>query len=469
MRRRIGIVLLFLIALILVCVALPFASSTARTATQRLELDRQADTEYFAQLAGNDLPNGQRRDITKELARYEKLYGIRAVVIGRDGNMLTSSSADRSLTPAMARLAEAALFSGRVDSTEMIWPWDDDPFITAMPVYSGGERVGAALTVSPTGEIRAEILDGWTVLLFVGVAILGLAVLVIEPIIRWILRPVQILYKAATAITAGKFTARADPYSGPPELRSLAQAFNQMGDTIEQLIGRQEAFASHASHQLRTPLAVLRLQLEELASEHRPAAAQLTTSMEEVDRLSGLCNSLLAFAQIESRAVVSVEENVETIADDRVTAWRQFAKREDVLLRRTGAGQILAQSSPGMLAQVLDALIDNAIKFSGPGGTVIVHVGCSAKWAEVRVSDDGPGMSPASRERAVEPFWRNDDSQNIPGSGLGLTICSTLITRVGGQFDLLTARPHGLVARVRLPLAAPVEAERAAARQGGAP
>jgi signal transduction histidine kinase len=74
---------------------------------------------------------------------------------------------------------------------------------------------------------------------------------------------------------------------------------------------------------------------------------------------------------------------------------------------------------------------------------------------EARVVDDGPGMSPEARLKATEPFWRGADTQNITGSGLGLTICVALVMRIGGQFELLDAQPHGLAAVVRLHKAVP--------------
>ncbi|RCG30559.1 sensor histidine kinase [Sphaerisporangium album] len=465
MRRRIAVVFRSLIALTLVCLAVPFAISTARNNTQRLVLDRQSDTEHFAQMAGTAL-SGERGGLAQELARYQNLYGVRTLVVARDGLVVASSSADRSLGPGMAEQATAALFGERATSGEIVWPWDSRPYVVAIPVFVGGECVGAALTVSPTKELRTRILDQWTVLLLVGVGVIVLAGIMVEPVIRWILRPVRTLHRAATSIAAGELTARAEPCSGPPELRSLAEAFNTMGDTIERLIARQRVFVAHASHQLRTPLAVLHLQLEELGYVHPPAAPGLGICVEEVDRLSRVCEGLLAFGRAESDSVLLCREDVGTVVRERVSAWRSLAARRGVRLERRGEASLTAESSEGMLAQVLDALIDNAIKFSGRGGTVTVHVGDEDGWAEARVVDDGPGLPAEARAKATEPFWRGRDSQNIDGTGLGLTICATLVTRAGGRFDLLEAFPRGLEARVRLRRVAAGGAEAVPAVEG---
>ncbi|NUR92234.1 MAG: sensor histidine kinase, partial [Nonomuraea sp.] len=147
-------------------------------------------------------------------------------------------------------------------------------------------------------------------------------------------------------------------------------------------------------------------------------------------------------------------EDVTAVVKDRASVWQTFAERRGIRLEAEGPDTLVAESGAGVLGQVLDALLDNAVKFGEPGGTVVVRAKAAGGWAEIHVVDDGPGMSPEAREQALEPFWRAAESQNIAGSGLGLTICVTLIKRVGGEFELLDARPHGLDARVRLRLTA---------------
>jgi signal transduction histidine kinase len=105
--------------------------------------------------------------------------------------------------------------------------------------------------------------------------------------------------------------------------------------------------------------------------------------------------------------------------------------------------------------QVLDALIDNAIKFAGPNATVTVTVERdSAGAVDLHVIDDGPGLPAGAGAAATEPFWRNPAHQNIAGSGLGLTIASTLLEGTGARLDLAPVEPHGLDAHLRLPAGA---------------
>ncbi|WP_248964096.1 HAMP domain-containing sensor histidine kinase [Sphaerisporangium perillae] len=453
------VIFLSFIVLTLLCLAIPAAMVTAQSITQTMVLDRQSDTERFAHLAQPTSATHPMTDIAAELDRYQTLYGVRAVLVTRENRIAADTRPGTGIGVAEKDDIETALSGERASSPSLIWPWDTSALVVAVPIVVEGEVVGAAVTLSPTDRARMSTLTWWLILVLGGLVILGLARLVVEPMARWILRPVRQLDQAANAIAAGELTRRTDASTGPEELRNLATSFNTMAKMIEELIDKQRAFISYTSHQLRTPLAVLRLQLESLCEEYSSGATRLTETLEEVDRLTGICDGLLALGRAESDTVTTCVEDVGAIATERILAWESLAARHCVRLRRTGGASASAVSSGGMLIHVLDALIDNAIKFCGPGTTVTVQVevldsedpedpGC----VDIRVLDDGEGMSPEAAARATDPFWRGPGSESKPGSGLGLAICATLVTRMGGRFELRVAEPSGVDARVRLPL-----------------
>ncbi|MGW4643603.1 sensor histidine kinase [Sphaerisporangium sp. NPDC004334] len=477
MRKRLVVIFLSCIVLTLFCLEIPAAMMTAQTDTQTMVLDRQSDTERFAHLAQPASATRPMTDITADLDRYQLLYGVRAVLVSRENRIEADTRRGTGLGDDVRDDIETALSGERASSPQLIWPWDVSSLVVAVPIVVDGETVGAAATISPTGHARMETLSWWTLLLMGGLVLLGLARLVVEPMVRWILRPVSQLDQAANAITAGELTRRTDASTGPPELRNLATSFNTMAKTIELLIDKQRAFISYTSHQLRTPLAVLRLQLEGLCEEYSSREARLVETLEEVDRLTGICDGLLALGRAESDTVTTCVEDVGAIATERVVTWEAVAARRCVRLRRTGEPSARAVSSSGMLIHVLDALIENAIKFCGHGTTVTVQVdleptaepadpggsvergpcggGAEAGergWVVIRVTDDGEGMPPEAITRATDPFWRGPGSESRPGSGLGLAICATLVSRMGGRFELRGAEPSGVDARVRLPL-----------------
>jgi signal transduction histidine kinase len=269
------------------------------------------------------------------------------------------------------------------------------------------------------------------------------------------LRPVHELDNAAGALAEGRFDDRVAAGSGPPELRHLAASFNAMAERITTLIGRQRSFVSYASHQLRTPLATLRLCVENLRpSVHSDGLDDYAMVAEEIDRMVEICDALLTYARAEATADDAEDMDAVVVAEARVAIWGQAATRAGVHLTRVGQDTAPVRAAALALDQALDALLSNAIKFAGDGAQVVVAVErVDEQWIDIHVVDNGPGMAEADLTRAREPFWRGVRTQNVDGSGLGVTIADALVAASGGRFDLMPAHPRGLHARVRLPAA----------------
>jgi signal transduction histidine kinase len=130
------------------------------------------------------------------------------------------------------------------------------------------------------------------------------------------------------------------------------------------------------------------------------------------------------------------------------------AGKKDITLRYVRpARPLCARAVRNALDQALDALIDNAVKFSGPGTTVTVRPSADDGGVALHVVDNGPGLTEQQRELATERFWRAPDAQNVDGSGLGLPIVAVLVEASGGRLDLLPNTPEGLHARLWFPAA----------------
>lgn len=447
MRQRLLIVYVSLVAAVIAALALPVAVSDAARHTQAVYIDRQGDTARFANLAEPALRSGQTVALQAEFDVYRAVYGSDAAVVNRAGDVVASSLAGFSAgDPSVERAVSAALAGERVGLNRVVWPWQDRPLVIAEPVGSGGDITGAAITISPTDRLRDATLRGWGMLGLVAFAALTLAGFAAWPLTGWMLRPVSDLDGAAHAIAGGRLAARVNSAAGPKELRRLALAFNAMADTIAHLMEQQRRFVYYASHQLRNPLTALRLRVE--------TEADRDSILHDVDRLAGICDGLLAVAQAESmsaRPVAGDLVDAAEVADDRVEGWSDVAAQAGVRLVRTGRQSAPTFGELGALDQILDALLDNAIKFSGSGSTVTVAVGVEADSIRVSVTDDGPGLAPDALERATEPFWRSPADQNKAGSGLGLAIAATLAAGVGGSLRLQPAVPKGLRADVLLP------------------
>jgi len=455
-RRRVLVTYLSLLAAVIGGLAVPFAANLARDATRSAYIDRQSDTARFASLAEPALRTGEITMLQAELAQHERLYGIATAVVNREERVVLASRPGLTLAgdPLLAARVSAALSGSRAGARDVAWPWATDPLLVTEPVTSNGIVIGVVVTVSPTRELRSHILRLWGLLAGAGLLALAAGLAPAARITRWILRPVEQLDEVTHEIADGRLDARVATDSGPAELRRLGESFNTMADSTSALLEQQRAFVSHASHQLRTPLATLRLRVEDLAAYLRPdGTGEHALTLGEVDRLNAVCHGLLGLARAESGRLPQVHVDVAAVADERAAAWQAVAAAGGVTLRRDGCASAMATAVLGAVDQALDALIDNAVKFAGPGCTVRVVVREEGGQASLAVVDDGPGLPEPDLALAVQPFWRAPAVQNVDGSGLGLPIVASLVRASGGTVEIGPNRPRGLRVQLWLPAA----------------
>jgi len=454
-RRRFVTIYSLLLVLVLAALEVPLAITLAGRETQRLMADRMADAIRFATLAEPALRTNENVTLRAELIGYDQLYGISTAVVDEDGAGFIVSRDRKWLSdPVVVRQTRLALTGQEVSDGGSIWPWRKAPLVVAAPVGSGGEIIGAVVLMSPVDRSAAAVGKAWLVLAALGAVVLAVCIGVAWALARWTVRPVAELDAAAHHIGAGDFGARVPADEGPPELRRLAAAFNEMAETVGDALERQRAFVAQASHQLRNPLTALRLRVEDLGEDVIPGEAveRHRLALEETERLGHVLDSLLALARAERGQHRSEPVDAEEIARARVVAWQPLAVRQNVDLRfEPSPGPVPARAVATALDQALDALIDNAVKFAGPGAEVVVRVSFDDGWVAVHVTDNGPGLTPEQLERATDRFWRAPPAQNVEGSGLGLPIVAVLAEVSGGRLDLSPAHPRGLEARLWLP------------------
>ncbi|WP_051580120.1 sensor histidine kinase [Pseudonocardia acaciae] len=454
MRRRLLVTVMVMVAMVLVGLGVPLALSDARTATQRQFVDRLADTVRFASLSQRAVVEDDPSAVAAEMRRYDEVYGIAVVLLSRDGRPLAESRP--GLAVADADRVSVALTGRRSEPYPAIMPWTEGAMLLAEPVLVDGEVRGAAVTVSPTGALRNELLAEWLVLLAAGLIALGLAALAALPVVRWIMRPVQLLDsglpRVAAAVLAGRAAEPVGDGRGPAELRRLIGSFDKMAATVSQALAAQRGFVADASHQLRNPLTALRLRLNNLDSHVDPTAAEEhQAAMEEADRLADVLDGLLALAKAERAAAEAETIELDRALDDRLDAWGVLAEHERLALRRTGDTGLRAHAPAGTVETVLDAVLDNAIKFSPPGGEIVVRTEADGEDVLVSVRDHGPGLSEDELERATDRFWRSPSQHNVEGSGLGLAIARSSARQCGGELSLRRPSGGGLRVVLRLP------------------
>ena len=268
-------------------------------------------------------------------------------------------------------------------------------------------------------------------------------------------KPLGDLQQAAVRLGAGDLATRAEVPKGPAEVTVLAQSFNATAARLEQLVGSQRAFVADASHQLRTPLAALRLRLECLEAEVPEGVADdLDGALDEVARLSRLVDGLLVLARAEQAVSVPGAVPLEDVIDGRCEAWDAFAAERHVHILADVRGVPVAAATAGRLEQVVDNLLNNALEVAPLRSTVRISGQDRGVWVELRVSDEGPGMTREQRERAFDRFWQSGEARRDgrPNGhfGLGLAIVRELVVSDGGDVALEESESGGLEVVVRL-------------------
>lgn len=450
MRRRLATSYVVLLVLVLAALEVPLAIALTTRDTQRMALDRMADAVRFATAAEASLRTDERTALETDLRVYDELYGIGAAVIDRDGRVLFSTRVLPMRIPLVQRQVRRALAGEQPGGSDIVWPWEDKPMVVAAPIGAGGETLGAIVIVSPTNALREQARNDWLVLAGGGVLAMIAFVLAALALAGWTLKPVAELDAAVHDIARGDYAARVPQRSGPPELRRLASAFNEMVHTVSDVLERQRSFVSQASHQLRNPLTALRLRVEELNEAVPGDEGRL--ALQETDRLCQVLDSLLELASAERGRFGWDDVDADLVAADRVAAWQPLAAARGAVLRHEAARRPMrVRAVTTAVDQSLDALIDNALKFGAT--TVTIRVRETDDGVAVHVVDDGPGLTEDQRRMATERFWRAPTAQNTEGSGLGLPIVAVLVDTSGGRLDLRPTAPHGLDAVLCFPRA----------------
>jgi signal transduction histidine kinase len=463
-RTRLLTLLTLLLAGVLLALGIPLATGQAAAEQQRVVVDRIDDTARFAALAQFvTAPSeaGERRETLRdELARYHALYGIRAGVFYRDGSAMAVAPGGWRI-PKDAENAEGArafaeaLAGRRSHDPPQVWPWQGDRIAVASPVVRDGDVVAVVLTDSPTDRLRSRIVGGWVPIVAGEAAAMLLAVGAALRLTGWVLRPVRTLDRAAHEIATGRFTSRVAAAGGPPELRLLAHSFNDMADNVETALEQQRAFVADASHQLRNPLSALLLRIELLGLELPEGNEEFTSVQAEGKRLARVLDDLLDLALAEHQPADLRVTDVAGMAAERAGAWRPVAERKGVTLEQGGQSAVTGWADPVALSSALDAVVDNAVKFTPEGERVTVSVTARDESVTVQVADGGPGVTEEELDRIGDRFWRSNRHQNISGSGLGLSITRALLATGGAHIAYAHNEPHGLRVTITVPRSAP--------------
>lgn len=329
--------------------------------------------------------------------------------------------------------------------------------IAATPIEDNSHRVGYLLVWQPLGSVDAARRSLLLLMLAMGPGLLLLAGIGGILLARRAFSPVTQITQTASRISATDLQRRVPVGRTEDELSELATTFNAMIERLEAAVQRERDFTADASHELRSPLAVIlaeaSLSLEESmdAEDYRRAMGIIH---EQATSMNEMIYALLTLARVETigahREVVPLVE----VVDRAMRQCAPTAQEREVDVRAGVAADLFVAVDPVLLIRAVRNVLDNAVKASPPGGAVTVQAHRDGSSIVLEIRDDGPGIGPADLERIFEPFYQVEKART-PGDshGLGLAICKRIVTAHGGDVTVESRIGAGACFRVILPAA----------------
>ena len=317
---------------------------------------------------------------------------------------------------------------------------------------------GYALLVGRDVTSRAALRDllartlGWALLLIMVLSIAG-AVLVR----RLFRRMLSHISATAAAISAGDLSPRVELSGRGDEFDRLAETINDMLDRIGRLMDGVRQVSNAIAHDLRTPITRARARLED-AADHAAGPDELRNEIAhaigDLDGITAVFQALLRISEIEAGARRSAftQLDLAPLLQDLSELYTAVAEEAGLSLELALSGPLPLRGDRELIQQALANLLDNALKFSPPGGTVQLSGARGAGTVRLSVADAGPGIPDADVPRATERFFRGESARHTPGFGLGLTLVRAVAQLHGGSIVLLPTSP-GLCAVLTLPVA----------------
>ena len=323
----------------------------------------------------------------------------------------------------------------------------------AVPIRSGAETPGVFVVA-----IFRDLERGETDSAIAGAAGTGVFVLLVGSLLAWrladmILTPVQNVRKTALSISDTDFSKRIE-VEGRDEISELANTFNEMLDRIESAFQAQKKFIDDASHELRTPITIVRGHIETLEDDPEDRERTIALVLDELSRMSRLVDDLLLLARSERPDLLDLDVvDVGPLTADVHAKAAALGAREWVLAE-TGQGRVVADRQ--RITQALIQLSQNAFQHTGEGGLVEIGSRSANGYVRFWVRDEGPGIQPADRERIFQRFARGrDGKRNAQGAGIGLAIVDAIAKAHHGKVELDSTPGRGSTFSLVIPIDQP--------------
>jgi len=329
----------------------------------------------------------------------------------------------------------------------------------ASALYAGDKRIGALVMIVSVQDTVDSLMSMRDQMLYIfGIALVVVLVLAVF-ISRIVTKPVKELSAGIERMSAGDYQHRVH-VPGKGEMAQLAAAFNQMSQQVHSLDEARNQFVSNASHELKTPMATMKILVESMIyQEDMPGELRsefLTDINKEIDRLSSVVSDLLTLVHIDSHKLRLRREPIvfaDTVRESAKRLAPLAAKRgQELSVETADPCEMLAD--PGKLAQVCYNIIENAIKYTPDGGKITVSLRRMGRDAVLEITDTGVGIPEDDVAHVFDRFYRVDKarSRDTGGTGLGLSIVQQIVRLHAGSINVQSEQGKGTTFTVQLPV-----------------
>ncbi|MFH0764526.1 MAG: ATP-binding protein [Candidatus Omnitrophota bacterium] len=389
----------------------------------------------------------------REESKDPELLSIIVTVFDTDGATIASSKNARGLTQIPRRDFISVLQGkARFDTVGSMR-------IYTTPVFEN-EKVAYIVQVASSLQPLQAALNNIRVALFVLFPITVLATGIMGALLAKVtLRPVDRMIHTIHQITAENMRLRLENPNTKDEIQKLAATFNSMLERLEHAFASQKKLFENLSHELKTPLTILKGEFEVVLKKTRSQAeyeAILKSALEEVDRMTRLAGNLLELARLESKEVFPEKKrlNLNLIVRGIVNNIRKVAESKNISVSCRAEDELFVEGDEDRLKTMFLNILDNAVKYTKPGGGISVTSERHGSFVNVKIDDTGIGVSKEEIDHIFDRFYRTENARANMGFGLGLSIAKSIVEAHKGDIKVESRSSKGTAFTVSLPLSA---------------
>lgn len=440
-----------MLLLAIIALGFPLAINLSARVNAEVRTQALAQADLVAATAADLLGQPERGELATLARTAAASIRGRVLVVNTRGTVLADSATPPQLGVSYHSRPEilTALQGRQVQVPRDSKTLGQEILATAVPIVRNRRPAGAVRVTQSVAAVHSAVRRAELGMVLIALTVLALGLLAGVVIAAHVSQPLRRLEAVARRVARGDLSARAE-VEGSLEQRSLSRSFNEMTDRVARLLAAQREFVADASHQLRTPLTGLRLRLEEATAHltNPEAGVELDAATAEVDRLAHIVDELLVLSRAGERELTGAPIDLTGLAASAGRRWQAGASDAGIVLEHQDhAHGATAWAAGPDLERALDALLENALRYS-PSGTTVTIVSAPGR---IEVRDRGPGVTEEERELVFERFHRGHAGRSgPPGDGLGLPIARELTRAWGGEVTISARGGGGAVATLSI-------------------